>query len=50
MAEDLAALDGEIYDASGETEINDAQATEAAKEYERIQEDMLLSVKYKVSA
>lgn len=44
----MAALDEETYDASVDTEINDAEAREAVKEYERIQEDMLLSVKYKV--
>lgn len=48
VAADLAALEGESYDTSVETEINDAEATEAVKQYERIQEDMLLSVKYKV--
>lgn len=50
VAADLAALENESnFDGtSGETEINDAEACQAAKEYTRIKEDMLLSVKYKV--
>lgn len=52
VAADLAYLetlnDDYSFAASHETEINDAEAAQAAQDYNRIKEDMLLSVKYKV--
>ena len=40
--------DANIINERRETYIEDPEATSAAKEYTRIQEDMLLNVKYKV--
>ena len=55
MTEDLEAMEEEYgLNGSGDNEedslIEDPQASSAVDEYTRIQEDMLLNVKYKVSS